>query len=308
MKKILYVLVAVSVSGCLLTQSDPAPPEKKPFLEGQVVVEDMIVSNQGQLSVLNAGFKLRPETQSGAPKPVGARLVTAEGRFKETSDLLRTDPGRGPECQKAKVAKKPSQPTEQPEAPTDEGWIGVGTIGFGPALQPNLQILEPNSQNRYQAVLRLGIADGAYQLVNDGTPRTPAFREVLSVPEKVSHLRLNGKDFGDPTMEFRPTQDLDLFWREPSIPNDRNGIMMEMMAEDDDYIYDVFCAKYESDIPAADNHKQWTLGDAWFAEFPRNGTATFIFVRTHLIDSVAPESEILLQGRRTFYSRMPAVP
>lgn len=308
MKKILYVLVTVSVTGCLLTQNDPAPVEKKPFLEGKVVVEDMIISNQGQLSVLNAGFKIRPENQSSAPKPVGARLATLEGRFQATSDLLRTDPGRGPECQKAKIAKKPNQPTDKPEAPVDEGWIGVGKIGFGPALQPNLQILEENSQKRYQAVLRLGIADGAYQLVNDGTPKTPAFREVLSMPEKLSHLRLNGKDFGDPTMEFQPAKDLDLFWREPSIPNDRNGIMMEIMVEDADSIYDVFCAKYESDIPAADFHKKWTLDDAWFAEFPRTGTATFIFVRTHLIDSVAPESEILLQGRRTFYSRLPAMP
>ncbi len=309
MKKILYVLVATSVCGCLLTQSDPAPPVKRPFLEGKVVVEHVTVPNQGEITALNAGFRIRPADKGTAPKPVGVHLATEEGRFRAANELLRTDPGRAPECQKLKISKKPSASTEKPVAPAEPGWLDIGKIGFGPALQPNLTFLELTSQKRYQTVFRLGLPPGAYQLLNDGTPDTPPLREVLSMPEEVFSLRLNGKDFGDPFVAFQPAKDLALSWREPAPPpNERNGIMMEIVVEDADYLYGVFCAKYESEIPVTANRKQWSLDEAWFAEFPRTGDGEFTFIRTHLIDSVGENSEIFHQGSRRLFSRLSAHP
>jgi hypothetical protein len=296
--KVLGSLALLLLSGCLLTQKDPAPQVARPYLIGVVSAEEMTASNQGELAVFSAEFAIKTDTKP--PEAEGPRtLATLANRQRAVQELMAPS-NRIPACKKVRVEKKPAAP--QP-LPSNLERVSLGTLGFGPALQQTLLLIQPGKDKRYSVALDSRIPAGAYQLVSNGTDDTDPLSEILSMPEEVRFLRMNGEDFGERAFTWDPTKGLDVKWREPGIVNDQNGILIEAFVEDSKFIYDLSCAAREEDIPSLGGDKRWNLDSAWFSEFPSKGTGSFYFIRAHYRMPETRRTKFQLQGSRTFFSR-----
>ncbi len=307
MKRVLTLAPLLLLSGCLLNQTDPAavlPP--KAFLTGMVTVQDMLVANTGELATVSAQFVAKPK-DSGAPAPVAAILDSQERRSQAVAAFY-DQPSRAGACEKFKIDMNAPATPEEKAAPKPLPPVSVGRVGFGPALQESLLLLAQNKLNQYQAKLPMGLPSGAYVVVGEGTEDVEAFNEVLSMPEEVHNFRINGRDFGDLLIDFRPGNNQDLFWQDPAIGNDQNLILANVIQRGKDWSYAVRCMLKEDDIPSVSGYKNWTLDKGWFAEFPRSGAVEFYFLRAHRRVTKTKRSQTDLQGIRTFYSKLDVKP
>ncbi len=308
MKSILWFLPVVFLSGCLLNQSDPAPVSKKPFLLGSVSLEHLQVSNSGVLATINAEFAVKAEDKP-APTPIAASLASPSGRWNAVRSFFSqaSSSSRAPMCQKRTIEKNPKvDPKATAPAPsTPFTRVSVGKLAFGAALQSSFLELKADQNYHYTAVLPTVVPAGLYQIAAEGAEFVDSFGEILSVPEEVRSLRLNGMDFGNPTMEFDPSRPLEVFWREPGIANDQNGILAELSMQDANYTYALTCALREEDIPTVKGYKVWNLDSAWFSELPKTGSVEFYFLRAHLRTPTTKRSKVQMQASRTFYVRLP---
>lgn len=313
MKRLLWVLPACLLSSCLLNQKDPATQNMstKPFLLGSVSLEQLQVSNSGVVASITAEFAIKPEDKT-KPTPVAATetLATSWGRTQAVRVLLNSQSAsRAPMCRKRTFEKKPKTETKDTAPPANAlSRISVGKLAFGPALQTTFQELSIDKNLRYGSAISAAVPAGLYQVEAGGAGPVEPFGEILSVPEEVRSLRLNGMDFGNPTMEFDVARSLELFWREPAVVNDRNGVFAEVVAQDAGHVYAVTCAMREEDVPSVKGYKIWNLDSPWFSDLPRSGKVEFYFMRAHLRVSATKRSEIQLQATRTFYSHLPIKP
>jgi hypothetical protein len=228
---------------------------------------------------------------------------------------------RAVDCIKVQRRKIPAPaPITRAAAPAKLVRINVGKFGFGPALQSSLLLVDPiteeesikkfgnaEAKDKYQVVLEPRIPAGAYVAVSDGTPDVDGFSEVLSMPEDVRHLRLNGYDFGDPRIEFDPKKPLDFYWRAPAITNDQNGLIMQVIHGQTDTIYGVACDMSEADVLTTSGYKNFSLNPTWFSEFPTTGQVSVYFIRAHHRRPENKRSRIDIQGMRTFYAYLDVV-
>jgi hypothetical protein len=305
MKRIPFLLAAVLLTGCLLTQNDPASVPTRPYLLGVVSAESMQVANQGAIGILNAEFAIKLESAE-PEKNVSSSLATTEGRQNAVAGLL-APPSRIPACRKARYEKTPPPAAQtepsKPAAPSTLKRVSVGNLGFGPALQQSLIVLRPGKDLKYSAVLDPAIPAGAYQILSDGATDVDPLSEILSFPEEVRFLRVGGQNFGDPVFAWDPSRGLEVLWREPGIVNDQNGILIEASVDDGKIQYELSCAAREEDIPAVGGDKRWNLDSAWFSEFPKQGKVSFYFIRAHLRMPETKRTKFQMQGSRTFFSR-----
>ena len=318
-KHAVFAFLLLSLTGCLLNQSDPAPPPPaKPFLYGNIGVEDIYAANQGRMTIFGGRFMIQePEKKPDptGPQPVAVNLRTQESRLASIETFFETKASRGGACSKYKLDKKEVPKAVTPKVKTLG--VTVGAIGFRPALQTSAVILDEDkdvvmkddqSKIKYQKVLSPAIPSGLYEVLSDGTETVSGFGELLSMPEEVHHFRINGRDFDDALIDFRPARDLELFWKEPAITHDQNAILLSIIWEDADVAYEVSCGLSEEDIPSVSGFKAWNLDSNWFAEFPRNGKISFYFLRAHLRRTETKRSQFLLRGLRTFVGRFDVLP
>ncbi len=296
--KILSFLALFLLTSCLLTQKDPAPQITRPYLLGVVSAEEMASGNQGEIAVFSAEFAIKSDAKPAATD-APRTLDTLANRQSAVHELLGVS-SRVPACKKVRVEKKPATP--QPLPPNLER-VSLGTLGFGPALQQTLLLIQPGKDKRYSVALDSRIPAGAYQVVSNGTDDTDPLSEILSMPEEVRSLRMNGEEFRARSFSWDLTKGLDVKWREPGIVNDQNGILIEAFVEDAKYIYDLSCAAREEDIPSLSGDKRWNLDPAWFSEFPSKGNASFYFIRAHYRITESRRTKFQMQGSRTFFSR-----
>jgi hypothetical protein len=298
--KVAGLLAVFLLTGCLLNQRDPAVAAVRPLLLGVVSAEEMTVTNQGELAVFSAEFAMKSEVKP--PLEEGPRTLRALSDRQNAIHELMGVRSRVPACKKILREKKPAS-TPPAKNPSALERVGLGTLGFGPALQQTLLLIQPGKDKRYSMALNSRLPSGAYQLVSNGTEDTDPLSEILSMPEEVRYLRMNNEYFGAKSYSWDPTKGLDIKWREPGIVNDQNGILIEAMVEDAKFIYDLSCAAREEDIPSLSGDKRWNLDPAWFSEFPVKGNASFYFIRAHYRSLETPRKKFQMQGSRTFFTR-----
>jgi hypothetical protein len=286
----LTVLSAFALTGCFFTQEAPKNTlmAEQTVITGNVVLEDMTVSNQGGLATIQAAFYKQTTKQT---EPVNAFYEPL--RF----GSLATGLQRAPQCQVAKVARE--TPTRATEVP-----ISVGQLFFGPVLQENLMRLELGNQNIYQGLLETGLPAGAYQVVADGTEAIAPFGEFMTVPEQLDWVRVNGIDFGEPIMEYRKGEDLEVSWREPTVSNSENRILIVFVGRTEKETFYLACEAEEAEIMAVKNLKTWTIDRSFLTELPKKSIISIQLTRGHVLVQQRKTSLIRLQGLRTFYSKL----
>ncbi len=297
------------LTGCLLKQTDPATTiPSKGFLLGSVVLEDLIASNQGEISMVNAEFAIKPPENKTNQKPVDKNggVITSAATLgthrHKVADALMATSNRGPICRKQTVDL--AAPADSTTSGRKLERVNVGTLGIGPVLQEAFEIFQVSETNRYQAILKPATPAGAYAIVSEGNETADSFSEILTLPEQVRHLRINGVDFGDVMLDFEPARNQELFWAEPAIANAANGIVFEITQKEGSLLRDVSCAILEQDIPAVEGFKTWTLDKAWFSEISKAEKVGFYFMRVHFRQTTTKRSQFQLQGSRTFYSNL----
>jgi hypothetical protein len=246
----------------------------------------MVVANSGGLASISAQFQ----------RSTTAQTATVRGVLHQMHSRALTTDKRSLQCDTQTLERGGSQ------SRNGGNFVSVGAVGFGPALQTSLIELEASQNFVYSANLDPGVPAGAYVLAAGGTEEIPAFQELLSMPEEVRNLRIDGYEFGDPAWLMRRDEPTEFSWRAPSVPNEDNVIFVDVVARTDSQEFIVSCAGYESAMSKDKGFHDWTLGSGWLSDIPEEAQTTLFFIRAHLRKTVSDTSETRLQGLRTFFT------
>lgn len=291
-------LSPVFLCGCFLNQSAPGPVKTPTPFKGGIVMETMQISNQGVLGTVNAEFELvappAPDKTDPAPAASARHLQTLRGRMQAATAYSASTRAGECETQTRLIREPQSQPLG----------LDVGTMIFGPADQNFATKMIQTEDLRYGATISPFTPAGQYAFVASGVGKIDAFGEKLSFPEAVASLRLNGRDFGDPTFALDTKEDLVVFWRAPGIENAQNLVLLNLIANDDKYVYSVYCQKAEDQVLDIHGYREWRIDARLFADFPVKGKVQFYMTRGHLIRSKGRVTDINLLGLRTYYAHL----
>lgn len=296
-RRSICVLILFSVTpllgGCLFQQQEPKNTQlsQSTYITGMVTLEDTSISNQGGLSTIQAFF-LKETDQKTAP-PINAAYEPERFPTDREPDQIRA-----PQC----VSR--IYPRNSKVERASEVALSVGNVFFGPVLQNDLKKLDKSSQNIYQGILDVGLPAGAFQILAEGEAGVSAFGEVLTLPEQLQWVRVNGVDFGEPIMEYQRGDDLEVSWREPLIENSENKVLIAFTARDDKETFAVTCTADESDIMAVKSMKTFKIDASLLADAPKKAVVAMQLSRGHVLRPARKASVITLQGLRTFYSKM----
>lgn len=276
MKALLLVASLLLLSSCLLKQNEPvplAPQAGKVPLDGVVALEDVQGAVQG--AYFFAAFSARAAA-AGAASWVGLhRYAALESAIDE----------RAPRCEIAKKKK-----TASPAAA--KGFINVGKLLFGVALQTAAVEVLPNAENQYLYKLTPGFAAGVYQVTAKATAETQPFEGLITVPESVRELTGNGTRFNENVVRVKKSTGLVLQWAPPSVPNDSNLILMDLEAQTNDEIYRLRCLAREPQSTAAGSLTAWTVDPTLIRQLPSTQKARLDFLRA----AVRPVKTTYLTG------------
>ncbi|MBY0369893.1 hypothetical protein K2X33_04350 [bacterium] len=279
MKRLVW-LAPVFLCGCLLQQTDPAPVKTKGVLMGSLMVETKQFSNITAMGQVSAVFKLI-EPQAPAPKAITAFSTVLQ----ETRGV----------CTR-KVSPNVDVKQEDPE------YTDVGDVVFGPALQQAATPLIKGDNREYFTSISPAFPAGAFQFQTTGTDKVDRVAgAMLSMPEPVTGLRINGKDFGDPLLKLTVDHPVTYFWRMPGVENSKDQLLIRFVAKDADNVYEVSCRRPESDLASQAGFREWEIDSSWFQDFPENKRVETYFMRYHAMAVRDRVSDIESYGIRTYY-------
>ncbi len=286
-------LLAPLLNGCLFQQQEPKNTQLSPstYITGLVTLEDTTISNQGGLSTIQAFFL--KETDQKTTPPINSAYEPERFPTDREPDQIRA-----PQCVSRIVPRN-----SKVERASDVA-LSVGNVFFGPVLQNDLKKLDKSSQNVYQGILDVGLPAGAFQILAEGEAGVTAFGEVLTLPEQLQWVRVNGVDFGEPIMEYRRGDDLEVSWREPLIENSENKVLVAFTARDDKETFVTTCTADESDIMAVKSMKTFKIDASLLRDTPKKAVVAVQLSRGHVLRPARKTSVITLQGLRTFYSKV----
>lgn len=273
------------LSGCFMTQKQPQSTAPKiPYVEGQVVVEDLQINDQGSLANVSAAFGIRTTKPT---EPVNA----VSRRFNLGTAAIET---RSPKCESGVAPVKKSA---RGATATD-----VGRVLFGPANQKSVLELEQSPQHLYSSNLAPDLPAYLYQIVVEGAGNIPGFRAAVSVPEEVYWLRVGGINWGQPNMELRKGDPLFVEWKNPTVAHDSNVILMDLVAKNETEIFSLSCGSLEADLPMASGMTSWKIEASVLDRIPQDAEVTLSFMRAHLVRAKSENLDIAMQGVRSFFA------
>lgn len=296
---VVWSIALVTLSGCFFSQEAPQNQiSEQSVILGHVRLTDMTISNQGAIATIEAQFAKHTEKKTepiSIAKPTIFNLDEAAPAMLPVSLTQQT---RGPSCETKRLSRSE-------ESRAEDMALSVGNLYFGPALQNNLMRLDKNSKNIYQAILTPGLPAGAYEVITpDGEEGVPPFSDILTLPEQLEWIRVNGIDFGEPNMEYRKHDKLEVMWREPRFANSQNLMLIQFVGRTDDEALVMTCGALEADIMATKEMKTWSIDASYLRDIPSTASVSIQITRAHELTPQRQNTRLILQGLRTFYSKM----
>jgi hypothetical protein len=268
MKRVLFALVALTLSGCFLEQHKPNPPVQgaSGAVRGIIAIED--VKGVESFAVFKAFFANQTGTSSRIVRQVTSR----------------------PEQSQCKVNKKSLK--------ASSGLISVGQLSFGTALQSTHLLVEENTDHEYKRYFSPDFPTGTYNVAAKGTASIPGFQQYIQVPEALQDVSVNGQAFGSSSVLIRKADTLVASWRQPTLPNSDHLIFLDIETK----TVTLNCIGIESSFEAAGGSFVWRIAPETFAELPTMKDARILFVRGLVSDSKNDYLNLQVQGLRTWYT------
>lgn len=262
MRALLLTASLFLLSSCLLKQNEPKPAAPQPGkipLDGIVAMEDV----QGAVTggVFFAAF---------TPRVAAATTASWVGLHRYA--VLETRDDREVRCE---IAKKPK--TAPPAASV--GFVNVGKLVFGVALQTASVDVMPSPDNRYIYKLNPGFAAGVYQVAAKATEQTQPFEGLLTVPESLRDLTGNGVKFNERVVSVKKATGLRLQWSPPSVPNDNHIILLDFESETATEVHRLRCMAREPQGAGAGTLITWDVEPALVKQMPASKKARIDFLR-----------------------------
>ncbi len=271
MKRALFALVSLALSGCFLDQHKPGPGTQPASggVQGVIAVEDVKGPNTGAQFV---GLFARQAEKSGVVSRVTSR----------------------PEQSQCNIKRK--------TLAAASGLISVGQLSFGTALQSTHLLVEENENHQYKRTLNADFPAGTYHVAAVGVSGIPGFQEYLQMPEALQDVTVNGQAFGSSSVLIRKSDELVASWRQPAVPNAEQVVVLDVEAKTATELITLHCIGIESSFAVSGGNYVWHIPSSKLAEIPEMKNAFVYFVRAIVKDSKSTYLDLQLQGLRTWYT------
>lgn len=271
MKRAIFALASLALSGCFLDQHKPNPVTNSASgsVEGIVAIEDV----KG------------PTT--------GAMFMAMFARAADTTSRISRVTAR-PEQSQCKLKRKPLAATA--------GLISVGQLSFGTALQSTHLLVEENDKHQYTRTLNPDFPAGTYHVAAAGVTGLPGFQAYLQVPESLQDVSVNGQAFGSSSVLLRKTDTLVASWRQPAVPNADQVVILDIETKTATESITLHCIGIEGSFAAAGGSYVWQIPAQHLADLPETKSALVYFVRAIVKDEKSSYLNLQIQGLRTWFT------
>ncbi len=270
MKRVLFVVASVILAGCFLEQHKPSPPVQSATgaVEGIIAIQDFKGVDPGGVFMGLFAYK-------GA---AASRLDRISAR---------------PEQSQCRLQRK--------SLAAAAGFISVGTLSFGPALQNTHLEVEQTASHQYQRALAPDFPAGVYQVAAAGVPGVPGFQALLQMPEALQDVTVNGQAFGSSSVLVRKSDTLVASWRQPSVPNADHIVVLDIETKSASEKVTLHCVGDESSFQGSGGSYQWSIPAQTLAEVPAMRGAMVYFLRAIVVnDKPSAYLNVQLQGVRSW--------
>ncbi|MBI4404349.1 MAG: hypothetical protein HY537_09325 [Deltaproteobacteria bacterium] len=253
-------LAAPFLCSCFLDKEDPGskdPHVEKPAVLGVVAMIDNMRPTGAGASIVAGFFK---KEQASA-----ARLIHAEASREAKCALRTVQPSR--DTRRTLFATSSSRSLK---------FLSAGAVSFGPAGQPSLSAIPQTASNLYGLALTPNFPAGFYSIRAEGAGDVPGFTDLLSVPEPMGGVLVNGIDVNN-RPNIKKSEQLVLRWNAPYFPNGGNGIEFWLTTD----TVELSCLIDESSLVPAGGVISWILPSSILTKLLVSSSADFGIERSH---------------------------
>jgi len=272
------------ITGCFFdSKTEPNPNvqnQKSEIVGGEIIMQDVHGVNRGADAEAQFGMYQVNNQQKLSRMYRGlSRQVTAES---SPCSISRS-------------------PIKAPTGSSRE-LVSVGRLLFGPLTSENLLEMKENSRHAYQYLLNEGIAAGLYQFVAEGKDKAPKFAEVLSMPEDLTQVLVNGFDFSKDPVNIKKSENMNISWNATSFENERDSIILTVMTDTQDEHVDLNCKIQERTLGKENKMTNWVIDKKEFQDMPTTSTnlGMIALLRYHILERKNKEPVLNLIGLRMY--------
>lgn len=271
MKRAIFALACLALSGCFLDQHKPNPVTNPAngAVQGIIAIEDLKGPNTGALFM---AMFARKSDAAGVVSRISAR----------------------PEQSQCRIKRKPLSAAV--------GFISVGKLSFGTALQSTHLPVEETENHQYTRTLPADFPAGTYHVAAAGVDGIAGFQEYLQMPEQLQDVSLNGQAMGSSSVLLRKSDPLVASWRQPAVPNADQVMILDVETKTATESITLHCIGIESSFAAAGGSYLWQIPAQTLAELPEVKDAFVYFIRAIVKDSKSTYLDLQIQGLRTWYT------
>lgn len=251
MRKLAYLLTSLLVCGCFFDNKTEVEPNKKvqktEVLGGEIYLKDIHGVDRGAEAEAYVGlYKVENEK-----KEIVSRFY--RGMTREVT--ANTSP-----CTIERKQKKAQRSVKLMEI------LSVGKFGFTTLSSEELVDIPETENHTYHKTLKEGMPSGAYKFVAEGNGRVPKFGVLLSMPEDLTKVIINGSDFSTDPVNIKKSENLKASWNSTVYENEKDTILLKVLTENNDEYIDLICGVKERTLKKENGMTTWEIDKAEFQD------------------------------------------
>ncbi|MCX6102771.1 MAG: hypothetical protein NT000_05845 [Proteobacteria bacterium] len=293
MKSFLLACVCfISVTGCLkqVTPSGNSNAQSN-AITGAIVMRDW----HGRAIEKPDGHVMAQFTKSGV------RASSLEGGLKlpylSHPQKSAVDGDRA--VTRCEIIKEPKTPKPENRA---SATVTVGKVSFGTSSNDLVSLTE-GENHLYKLDLQPNFTSGIYFTTVEGTKTTPNFSVKMSMPERMSHVIVQGQDFETSATAFRKTEPLRLSWDSPTGDLDLkiNQMELEIISDTATETVSLICGVVEKDLMVGSQTITWDIPVTYLQSLNATTSAFVILKRGQWMRASSPDIGVIsFEGVRVY--------
>ncbi len=252
MRKFVYLLLSVLVAGCFFDNKTEVDPNKK-------LQRTEVVGGEIYLKDIHG-------VEHGAGTEALFKMYSIEDDKKESSTRLYRGMTREVVAQSSNCTVQHNPIDAAKSTLKAKEIISVGKLSFTISNSQQLIDLTESDKHLYSTTLKEGMPGGSYKYIAAGKGSAPKFGVLLSMPEDLTKVIVNGADFSTDPATIKKSENVKASWNSTLYDNENDIIMIKILTQTKSEFVDLICAVREQTLRKENGMTSWEIDKEEFKD------------------------------------------